>query len=187
MNASDGTLRMGITNPSAARAFDDARSERAIFTAVVEPLMHDLLAYFTRRVTPREDAAECLSETLVALWRHRHKMPASPLDQRRWAYGVARMTLANHARAQRRQGALALRIRDDLIDGPQHEPDLAERVNDALETLHEKDRELVRLIMWDGFGIAEAGALLHIRPGAARMRFARAKERLKRELHDEQR
>ncbi len=36
------------------------------FTTLMTALMPDLLAYFVRRVTPREDSADCLSETMMS-------------------------------------------------------------------------------------------------------------------------
>jgi len=57
-----------------------------------------------------------------------------------------------------------------------------EAITDALAELTENDRELVTLILWDGFGVAEAGAVLGLKPATPRTRFARAKARL-RDLH----
>ena len=56
----------------------------------IRELMPALLAYFVRRITPPEDAADCLSETLVVLWRRRRALPSDAEDARRWAFGVAK-------------------------------------------------------------------------------------------------
>lgn len=147
------------------------------FEASIAPLMQPLLAYFARRVEPREESADCLSETLVVLWRRRESLPASPDELRAFAFGVAKGVLANHVRGRIRQGALGDRVRDEVrVSAPSV---VDEAVADALHSLREKDRELVQLIVWDGFGVAEAGALLGVRAGAARTRYARAKERLR--------
>jgi len=147
------------------------------FEASIAPLMQPLLAYFTRRVEPREESADCLSETLVVLWRRRDALPASADELRAFAFGVAKGVLANHVRGRIRQGALGDRVRDEVrVSAPSV---VDESVMDALRSLPAKDRELVQLIVWDGFGVAEAGSLLGIRAGAARTRYARAKERLR--------
>ncbi len=156
----------------------DAAAERAAFEDAVRPLMPDLLAYFVRRVDPREDAADCLSETLLVLWRRRRAWPAAPSDRRAWAFGVAKKVLANHARGRMRRHALAEHLRAEL--GASAPP--ASDHDALLDALSPKDRELVRLIVLDGFGVAEAGALLGLRPTASRMRFARAKQRLRDQL-----
>lgn len=152
---------------------------RVDFERAVAPLMPDVLAYFVRRVQPREDAADCLSETMVALWRHRLMLPQDESNRRAWAFGIARNVLLNQQRGRSRQTALADRVRGELRVASVVDPDITEQVEAALAQLNETDRELVRLIIWDGFGVADAGALLGYRPSASRMRFARAKEKLK--------
>lgn len=64
----------------------------------------------------------------------------------------------------------------------QHHPD--PDLEAALAALSEQDLELVALIVWDGFGVAEAGALLGLRPDAARQRYARARSRLRGALNE---
>jgi RNA polymerase sigma factor (sigma-70 family) len=141
-------------------------------------LMHDLLGYFLRRIDNREDAADCLSETLVVLWRRRRTLPADRDGMRAWAFGAAKRVLANYRRGRVRHTELARRLRGELAaapapSGPQRE------VREALATLPEQDRELVVLIAWDGFGVAEAGAFLGLKAEASRARYSRARARLR--------
>jgi RNA polymerase sigma factor (sigma-70 family) len=138
----------------------------------------DLLAYFTRRVWPAEEAADCLSETLLVLWRRRGDLPPDEQDRRAWAFGVARRVLANFRRGAVRRLALNDRLRESLATDPVATT-TDETITDALAQLHENDRELITLILWDGFGVAEAGAVLGLKPATARTRFARAKARLR--------
>ncbi|WP_443192734.1 sigma factor-like helix-turn-helix DNA-binding protein [Paenarthrobacter sp. AB444] len=44
-------------------------------------------------------------------------------------------------------------------------------MDSAVLDLRPKDRELVMLIVWDGFGEAETGALLGLSPTASRTRY----------------
>jgi len=155
------------------------RSTRVEFERAVAPIMPDILSYFVRRVQPREDAADCLSETMVALWRHRLLLPRDESNRRAWAFGIARKVLLNQQRGRSREVKLADRVRSELRVASVADPDVTATVGDALEQLSETDRELVRLIVWDGFGVADAGALLGLRPSASRMRFARAKDKLR--------
>jgi RNA polymerase sigma factor (sigma-70 family) len=144
-------------------------------------LMPDLLRYFARRVEPREDAADCLSETMIVLWRRRRSLPESLDEQRAWAFGVAKRVLANQRRGRVRHAALADKVRAAVaVHGEPASPaaDL-ELANDALAVLNETDRELVRLIVWDEFGVAAAGALVGLNAGAARMRWSRAKDAMR--------
>ncbi|WZH37289.1 MAG: RNA polymerase sigma factor [Microbacterium enclense] len=151
-------------------------AERARFEAAVEPLIPDLLRYFVRRVDPRADADDCVSETTLALWRHRRRLPVASEEQRMWAFGVARNVLANHTRKRARRARI-----DDLLVRAEPEPvsDEAFIALEALGTLPASDQELLRLVLWDGFGVAEAGALAGVRPAAARKRYERARARLR--------
>ena len=151
---------------------------RAEFGARVEQLMTDLLRYFVRRVVPRDDAYDCVSDTLVVLWRRRDQAPFDDSEFRAWAYGVARRVLLNHSRAVRRQGRLVAKIGQEA-DVAESQSDEQTLVSDALAALSAADRELVTLVVWDGFGVAEAGAVLGLRPVAARSRYSRARARLR--------
>lgn len=144
-------------------------------------LMPALLSYFIRRVTPTEDAADCLSETLVVLWRRQADIPADDDQLRAWSFGIARGVLANQRRSHLRRTRLADRLRDNLPDAStsiDSDPDL----QGALASLRERDRELVTLIVWDGFGVAEAGEVLGLSAGAARTRYSRARAELRAQL-----
>jgi DNA-directed RNA polymerase specialized sigma24 family protein len=79
----------------------------------------DLLAYFERRVAPREDAADLLGELMLQAWRNARSAPAEEEQRRMWLYGVARNVLANHTRSVRRRTALVDRLRRHLsVDRP---------------------------------------------------------------------
>lgn len=154
-------------------------SERRAFEERIAAIAPDLLRYFARRVVPTDDSYDCLSETLIVLWRRRNSLPLPDDELRAWSFGVARRVLANHWRAQKRHGALVDRLADR--DEPRSDPDILI----ALDSLSSRDGELVRLIVWDGFGVAEAGAILGIRAGAARSRYSRARARLREHLEGE--
>jgi len=155
-----------------------ASSDRA-FERFARSASPALLRYFVRRVTPREDAADCLAETLLVIWRRWSRVPGDDDAALSWAFGVAANVLANQRRGRLRQSRLADRLRSEVrevyvvADG---------RVAEAIATLGQKDAELVRLIGWDGFGVAEAGAILGLSAAAARTRYSRARTRLRKIL-----
>lgn len=149
------------------------------FEGVIRPHLADLLAYFARRIRPREDAADCLSETMLVLWRRRDELPAEEDGVRAWAFGIAKRVLANQRRGQTRRSDLADQLRAELVVSVQPTPPMAGEVADALAQLKDVDRELVTLVAWDGFGVAEAGALLGLKPEASRARYSRARTKLR--------
>ena len=62
----------------------------------------DVLAYALRRAAGPEDAADVVAETFLIAWRRLSDIPAGA-EARLWLYGVARHTLANQRRGERRR------------------------------------------------------------------------------------
>lgn len=151
----------------------------AAFEESARVLTPALMAYFIRRVDPAEDATDCVSETLLVLWRQRDRFPAIAEEQRAWSFGVAKGVLANYRRGKVRRVALSEKLRAGLIHEPGPGQPLDAEVHAALAGLRPRDRELVILIVWDGFGVAEAGALLGLSATAARTRYSRARKQLR--------
>lgn len=154
----------------------------------VEQLLADisepLMKYFLRRVQVREDAGDCVAETMLVVWRRRDDLPADTAEWKPWCFGVARRVLSTHHRGHARRIAIAERLRqtlrdDDVSSDPSdRDAELAR----ALRSLKDIDRELIGLVAWEGFTIAEAGTIVGLRPDAARARYARARARLRRLL-----
>ncbi|WZH36714.1 MAG: RNA polymerase sigma factor [Microbacterium enclense] len=145
----------------------------------------DLLRYFARRHPG--DAGDLLHETLAVIWRRRDGLPTNPVDARMWSFGVARNVSRRHHRRLRSRVRLqdALTSHVDVAAQPPTDPAVAaeERERDrdvraALGRLRAADRELIVLVHWDGFSLADAAELLGLNPSTARTRYGRAKERL---------
>lgn len=156
-----------------------APEQETDFTEFVRAVAPELLSYFARRVLPAEDAADCLSETLLVLWRRVEKFPPAHGERRAWAYGIAHKVLLAQRRHGSRQISIAARLRDEIRTNPiapaSHDDDAIA----ALATLKAQDRELVGLIVWEGLSIKEAAAVIGIRPEAARARYSRARRTLR--------
>ena len=141
----------------------------------------DLLAYFQRRLEHREDAADAVGEVLLVAVRRQQQLPNDPEQARMWLFGIAQRVRLNAMRGRRRRGALFDKLRAELVRGRQPDggsDDLHERVREALADLPSNQSELVRLVHWDGFNIADASRLLGITPSAGRSRYASARRKL---------
>lgn len=153
--------------------------EAARLRSAVEANASDLLSYISRRVGP-DDAPDLLGETMVVAWRRVRELPVEDERCRMWLFGIARGTLLNHARGQRRRWALADRIRSNPSDERSSPPaDAGNDVRDAIERLNPDLSEIVRLVHWDGLSLAEAAEVIGIGASTARGRYARAKEQLR--------
>lgn len=150
------------------------------FEKAIAPLVPLLLRYFARRVTPTDDAADCTSETLVALWKHRSRLPAGDDGRRAWAYGIARKVLANHHRGRARRDRADEALRTAAAFAPVEDvPDEAFIAAEAVKLLPARDQELVRLVVWEELSIAAAGRVMGINSATARSRYARALGKLR--------
>jgi len=96
---------------------------------------------------------------------------------------VLRNVLSNGARARRNRSAATLRLAQMLRAksgrDTVHQSDLAMDVARALESLSHDQAELVRLVHWDGFTIAEAGKIMGVGASTARGRYASARAGLR--------
>ncbi|MFK4789406.1 RNA polymerase sigma factor [Microbacterium sp. ZW T5_56] len=147
-------------------------------TAALHESNADLLRYLHRRVGA-DDAPDLLGETLLIAWRRVDDVPTDPVQARMWLFGLARGTLLNHARGQRRRLALADRIRSHISSAVTAPADDGGEVRDAIERLKPKLAEIIQLVHWDGFTLAQAAEIIGIPAATARSRYARAKEELR--------
>jgi RNA polymerase sigma-70 factor (ECF subfamily) len=152
---------------------------RARITTALSESSADLLAYLQRRVGA-DEAPDLLGETMVVAWRRVDELPNDPEQARMWLFGIARATLLNHARGERRRWALADRIRNDQATRTvAPAADHGAEIRDAIARLDVDHRELIQLVHWERMTIAQAAELLGISDSTARTRYARAKEQLR--------
>lgn len=95
-----------------------------------------------------------------------------------WCYGVARKVLLSYQRRGRRQVELADQLRGELRRTSHVAPE-NEQLHDALVQLDDLDREIIRLIHWDGFTQADVAGHLNLPAGTVRSRYTRARRRLR--------
>lgn len=156
----------------------DAADPAARFAALWTTHHPAVLAYARRRTTSGL-ADDVAAETFAVAWRRMDDLPADPLP---WLLGVARRTLANRRRGERRAGALIARLgRERHVCAP----DPADLVgsDDALIAafagLSAPDREILTLVAWEGLGPGEIARVLGIPAPMASARIHRARTRLR--------
>ena len=128
------------------------------FGTLVSETSPDRLAYLVRRLDLPHDAADVLSEIFITAYRKSSSIPDDADHARFWLFAVVRRQLANYRHSKLRHSNVAVRLAGSFrVAPPQNGQNHALELLDALPA---KDRELVALIIWDGFGVAEAGQLL---------------------------
>lgn len=141
-----------------------------------------ILAYCARRVG-RQEASDVASEVFAVAWRRREACPngdrALP-----WLYGIAYRVVSHHWRGSGRRRRLRSKLAGQAasrVEGPEVQlVQQAEfdRVLAAAARLPPKDREVLRLAVWEELSHGEIGRVLGCSEPAARQRFHRAKRAL---------
>ncbi|MFC5662957.1 RNA polymerase sigma factor [Kitasatospora misakiensis] len=137
--------------------------------------------YAARRVAA--DAVEdIVAEAFVVAWRRRRDLPETPLP---WLYAIARRTIANHERGRRRGSRLLAALLPAGRVHAQEAPGIANvHLRWAIGQLPERDREVLRLVAWEGLSVSETAAVMGCTAATASVRLHRARGRLRRLLDE---
>ena len=143
-----------------------------------------VLAFSMRRVSGREIAEDVAADTFAVTWRRRDRIPDPALP---WLYAIAANVIANQHRSASRRHDLTLRLaHESNIVAPASDPAESLSRRDAFSTafalLAEPEREVLRLVAWDGLDIRDAAHVLGCSPGAFRVRLHRARRKLAKQL-----
>lgn len=130
----------------------------------------DAVRAYVRRRAPEDLVDDVVEDVFLVCLRRIEDVPAEPLP---WLYGVARKTLANERRRRERTapGEPPAVARDP-------EPLGDSALAAAFAELSERDREVLRLVAWEGLSLREAAVVLGCSAVACRVRYHRAKSRL---------
>jgi RNA polymerase sigma-70 factor (ECF subfamily) len=134
----------------------------------------EILGYLSRRADA-SDAADLLAETFLCAWRRRSDLPA-PDQRRAWLFTTARRLLLAHYRHPAPRPV-------PTVEPRQPSPAITDGLNTdivaaVLAELREHDRELLTLTVWEHLPVVEAGRILGLSGGAARVRLHRIRQRL---------
>ncbi len=168
------------TSTPAPRAAREAR-----FRAVYEATYDDLLRFAQRRVR-HSHAEDITAEVFLVAWRRMDDMPEGTDDARPWLFGVARATMLNHQRGNRRRDALATRLADATHEHSTSDDLTVSRLDlaAAWPRLSDAEQEVIGLAVWEGLSSAQAGVVLGCSATAYRLRLSRARRSLRRHLDD---
>lgn len=156
--------------------------DRDRFERIYRENFRAVLRFAVARIDP-ERAKDVAAETFLVAWRRLDEVPAEP---RAWLLGVARRAIAGQFRSQTRRDALTARLQAAETKDVPADPAAALADRDealaAFATLGERDREVLRLVAWDGLDAAEAAEVVGVSRLALAVRLHRARRRLERAL-----
>ncbi|HEX6507904.1 MAG TPA: sigma-70 family RNA polymerase sigma factor [Chloroflexota bacterium] len=134
-----------------------------------------LSGYLLLLLGDRDVVRDCAQDTFLRAYEH---LRSGKNVNAQWLYKVARNRAIDHLRHRQREQsepeALEAMITEEL-----GEPDRIVAVRLALQKLPSADREVLYLFTVDKFDTRQIAAMLGIRPGAARVRLYRARERFR--------
>lgn len=150
----------------------------ARFRALFESHQAAVRRYAHHRAIEGTDADDVVAETFTVAWRRMADVPVD--DPVPWLLAVAANVRRNQARSARRYQAALGRLPRPEAAPPPPEPESGDgaSVRRALAALSPDDREILRLVAWDGLTPQQASVVLGCRAGTARARLHRARRRL---------
>jgi RNA polymerase sigma-70 factor (ECF subfamily) len=143
-----------------------------------------IFAFAARRVSGRESAEDVVADTFAIAWRRRDRIPEEALP---WLYAIAANVIANQYRSSHRRHNLGERLaREASVAAPGTDPADAlggrDELAAALARLDEAEREVLRLVAWEGLSTGDGARVVGCSPGAFRVRLHRARRKLAKEL-----
>jgi RNA polymerase sigma factor (sigma-70 family) len=143
----------------------------------------DVYRYCLRRLDSN-DAEDTMAEVFAIAWRRFDQIPDTDLA-RAWLLAAAYRVVGNHYRGRARRGRLSARLGGlpseypEAADLPVIRREEEEAVRRALDSLTGTDRELLRLVSWDGLSHREIGVVLGLKEDTVSKRVSRAQSRLR--------
>lgn len=166
----------------------DRVATSGLFEGIYRANVAAITAFFARRCSEPQTVADLTSETFVEAIGSFDTFDADKGSPRAWLFGIARHVYARHcaaaANSRRASTRLAaqLTLDDDEIEQLAAKIDdqrSGRRLLDRCARLPEVDRAAIELVDLSGLSVTEAATVLHVSPGALRVRLFRARARLR--------
>jgi RNA polymerase sigma-70 factor (ECF subfamily) len=164
----------------------EAAEREEHFRGIFQSEYRHVLAYALRRTGDLAEAQDAVAEVFTVAWRRFADAPADEAT-RPWLFAIARRTIANQRRSQRRRLAVRERVRlqpsttrgtEEILDDRQG----LRAVLTALARLSPDEQEVLRLAVWENLSHREIGIVLGCSENAAAIRLHRARRRLSEEF-----
>ena len=161
---------------------------RECFPEIFDSYAPSVLRFARRRLDDGDAAWDVVNDTFTTAWRHWDRRPAAG-ELLPWLYAIAGNAVRDQRRSAGRQSRLIARLSAAGTAGHTADPAdgivLGQSVASAFARLPAADREVLRLVAWEGMTDARAiGLVLGLSPVAVRTRVHRARRRLRSLLNE---
>jgi RNA polymerase sigma factor (sigma-70 family) len=173
-----------VSTTAVATATGKVDEARFAFEALYRESRDDVYAYAAGLLRDRSAAEEVTSQAFERAWRKRRQLDRKRGTPRTWLFGIARNAALDELR---RRSRIAPRGRAET---PSPAPDPGEAAIDraalqnALESLNGRERELVALKFFAGLSNAEIAAITRTSETNAGTRLHRVIEKLRRSIDE---
>ena len=152
------------------------------YRLLLESVSTDLRAFFRRRVHESQEVEDHVQEALLTLHRARHTYdPSRPFEP--WLYAIARNTVVDVFRRNRRRGQVERLSADDTpVDMAAEQPSPESPLDRLFDGLPEGQREALEMVKLKGMTIEQAAEHAGISQGAMRVRIHRGYRALRARL-----
>jgi RNA polymerase sigma-70 factor (ECF subfamily) len=151
------------------------------FKALYDRTYDRVSAFVLRRGFSEHETRDVVAETYMTLWRRIRDLPDDSTLADAWVFGVARRTIANVRRSEKRRGRLAERLFEQHhLDSPSA-PEVPDRILQVLAELPRRDREMLQLSVWDELTHAQIARVVGCSENAVAVRLHRARKALRRQ------
>lgn len=164
-----------------------AAQDVAAFEAVYDRYVRRVTAFAARRCISADDVADVVAQTFFRLIEASARYDPERAEPAPFVLGIANNVVREMHRGRHRHRALVTKLTGrDLLDGDESErveaaidaAREAQGLTDALDAISPAEQQMLRLVA-AGQTPGQAAVQLGISPGAARVRLARARRRVR--------
>jgi RNA polymerase sigma factor (sigma-70 family) len=176
----------GVSTTAVATATGKVDEARVAFEALYRESRDDVYAYAAGMLRDRSAAEEVTSQAFERAWRKRRQLDRKRGTPRAWLFGIARNAALDELR---RRSKLApdtapVAAADDPLANPADAALDRTLLQQALESLNGRERELVALKFFAGLSNAEIASVTRTSETNAGTRLHRAIEKLRRSIDE---
>ena len=161
-----------------------------LFGVLVERYEQKLLRYGRKYLSRREDIEDMVQDTFISAYRNIQSFNTS-LRFSPWIYRIAHNAFVNALRKNDRglvlmdfDTLLSYHVKDETVETERDVAELRSMLDHGLEKLPAKYREVLVLHYFEDLSYKDIGDVLKIPLGTVSIRIKRAKEELRKYIHE---
>ena len=174
----------GVSTAAVATATGKVDESRLAFEALYRESRDDVYAYVAGLLRDRSAAEEVTSQAFERGWRKRRQLDRRRGTPRAWLFGIARNAALDELRRRGRIGDSESEATPSPATNPAEVAVDRAVLQQALDSLSGRDRELVALKFFSGLSNAEIAAVTRTSETNAGTRLHRVIEKLRRSIDE---